>query len=304
LTLVELLVVIAIIGLLVALLLPTIQAAREGARRAQCQNNLRQIGLAIHQDHEAFGCLPAPGGSGRPPEYMNTIILPFLGLQSVIDEFPEPDLHVFDARNALGMAASIPVYICPSEVTPRYTFRTAEFTHWAHPAYGGPMNLTVPIQGINYGFNYGERDSEAFFLIVAEEGRRRFADVTDGLSNTVMLGEKINARFWPPPKTIGVWTHDHSSSAVLEPNRALRRSDEPDEVRALSCVNSYHAGGVNVCMGDGSVRFVSDSIDSWDVPTAEALDLHNELITSPSDSPRLWQWLYTRAGGEVIPSPF
>ena len=119
-TLVELLVVIAIIGILIALLLPAVQAAREAARRMQCSNNLKQIGLALHNYHSAFDSLPqGSGGVTYKPEYKvmatwGAAILPFLEQQALFDLF-NFNVDMRHADNTQAVTTPVPTYMCPSD---------------------------------------------------------------------------------------------------------------------------------------------------------------------------------------------
>ena len=121
-TLVELLVVIAIIGILIALLLPAVQAAREAARRMQCTNNLKQIGLAMHNYHDSMKCLPFASAYNAGPFYQNVgtwaaFILPYLELQTHYDlfDFTHPMKYDSDSTNKEAVTTVVAVYLCPSD---------------------------------------------------------------------------------------------------------------------------------------------------------------------------------------------
>jgi prepilin-type processing-associated H-X9-DG protein len=307
LTLLELLVVIAIIGLLVAILLPAVQAAREAAHRMQCQNNLRQIGLAVHTYHDSFGALPR--FFDYTPTGMSTVqILPFLGLESIAAGFPLPDQCFLHVGNADAMAVHIPSYLCPSESVPAYTFTATEYDYFftgGDPLLGGNMTHSVRIQGNAYHYNYGTVWA-GFDDGMFGGDRPRLADVHDGLANTIMLGEAVNPGFsFPGAAPVDPWPGAEAGARLeskFELNRCLDSSEDPD-IRSESrntCANSYHPGGANFCMGDGSVHFLSQSIDSWHLTAAEYM-AWNEC-PPPPHPPRLYQWLFTRSGGEVVPN--
>ena len=221
-TLVELLVVIAIIAMLVTLLLPAVQAAREAARRTQCSNNLRQIGLGLHNYHSAIGKLPyaTKGCCGAPATNGNvwtTSIFPFVEEQSLYDQF-DWSLNLRDPVHASLVAQPVSLFICPSgprASNPVFGDRFA--AHNANPAAGlwytasmgptmpdrctlCPSNLQNPskdnwcCQGNNFGTNagndYPEGNSVGMF------GRHQLPEVswkkvTDGLSKTIMVGESL-----------------------------------------------------------------------------------------------------------------
>lgn len=185
-TLVELLVVIAIIGILIALLLPAVQSAREAARRSQCKNNLKQIGLALHQYLDSNRCFPpsfciTPGValSGNNGSWsIHGRLLPFLEQASAYEQV-RLDI-AWDAQLAGGIPTMrIPIYLCPSEIND--TVRTKSGAPYVYPQ--------------NYGFNFGSwlvydpaanRGGDGAFFV---NSRTRDADFRDGLSNTMAAAE-------------------------------------------------------------------------------------------------------------------
>jgi prepilin-type N-terminal cleavage/methylation domain-containing protein len=194
-TLVELLVVIAIIGILVALLLPAVQSARESARRAQCSNQIRQWGLAAHNYHDTFGAFPMtnaqnylPNTQGFSPQAR---LLPFLeqaNLQNLLD-FSQPaftgpfNALVPNPQFASAFAMRIQVALCPSDPAPI-----------RNVGAGGSE-----YSGINYMVSFGSGTGTNYDLrwrtdgIVYENSGARFADITDGTSNTVILSETVRS---------------------------------------------------------------------------------------------------------------
>ena len=303
-TLIELLVVIAIIAVLIALLLPAVQAAREAARRIQCVNNLKQIGLAVHNYHESRGALPGAelvynGTSFSAVSHM----LPFLE-QSTLYNALNFSLPNGDPTNSTVLAARVSSFICPSDVAdthPEYGGQTnymADMGSWiVWQSASGPNAGLAPPNGVFYGST-----------------ATRFADVTDGLANTAFFSERVLADFtngvvspiadvfFSPaqPTTLDAavqacqavniydpasqfplfmgapWVNgQHVCLHVTGPN--TRSCGFFTALRAIMPPSSRHSGGVNLLLGDGSVRFAKDSID---------------LAT--------WRALGTRAGGEVI----
>jgi prepilin-type N-terminal cleavage/methylation domain-containing protein/prepilin-type processing-associated H-X9-DG protein len=293
-TLIELLVVIAIIAVLIALLLPAVQAAREAANRAQCVNNLKQIGLAMHNYHGVNDCFPP--GELCPPNLLGArifwtcYILPFMELGTLGNAY-NFDLSVnvtvnggaaYGVVNSTVTNAIIKPYNCPSDVGGE-AFRGAY--SWSRSNYvatyspDGVMiepnvNFTYDTQHNNPTYNPATR--QALFNFNVTRGIR---NIIDGTSNTTAASETVTG----PDGTNdgrGVWAYDWGEQYTHHrpPNSLI-----PDSVYPASyCINtkkfapcvanavywgeqdyaarSIHPGGVNVLMADGSVRFVKNSI--------------------------------------------
>jgi prepilin-type N-terminal cleavage/methylation domain-containing protein len=294
-SLVELLVVIAIIGVLVALLLPAIQAAREGARRTQCTNNLKQLVLATHNFEEAQGHIPpsATDAIGNRRGFMS-YVLPYLEETNIADLY-NPKIEWFAPENQAAIKTQLPVLQCPSvPENPRMSAGTTDMVPWSGACsdYGVMQGLdssTTTYMGISAlkalkrGFT---RDRETTLL----------AHVTDGLSNSILmveiagqpdlwiLGQKVD------PSVIGK-TPDKLAENGVWAARKFKLSPRGHTLDGLSfpglcavnCSNnsgmySFHSGIALVGMGDGSVRTLEESLDIYvlfaltTIQAAEILD--------------------------------
>ncbi|RMF99807.1 MAG: DUF1559 domain-containing protein [Planctomycetota bacterium] len=284
-TLVELLVVIAIIGILIALLLPAVQAAREAARRMQCANNLKQIGIAMHNYHDAFGRFPY-GWDNRGTGW-SLHVLPFLELKSIYDtiHFQEsgPGNWNSGSENQTACETVIPVYRCPSMPIDEH-FDNSGIDRRVPGSYRGNAGSlassddtsTIVIPGTK---SLESLDQNGYFYACSAI---RFGDVTDGTSNTIMIGEsRTDPRFVKDGQGMDFWyigspqidpcTCTGSSSGTefsefvgttLAPiNAFVNHPDINGRLMELS-FGSYHPGGAEFLMGDGTVRFFDDPIDT------------------------------------------
>ncbi len=265
-TLVELLVVIAIIGILVGLLLPAVQAAREAARRMQCQNNLKQLGLAMHMHHDTYGNFPyvrSGGGQNRHTWAMQ--LLPFMEQTSLFQTYKNPITGVSQtdgfnnhtSTNATMVAAresQVSVFMCPSRrapisLSPITTGSTVMGLPGDYVACTGNTN-TVPTNGV--------------FTLVNSNHMKTFVkirDITDGTSNTIMIGEKhIQKDFLNTPIQDGMIL---SGSETLTYYRIAGTSN-PFATSSLTAINrqfgSWHTGVCQFVMADGSVQSLSVSL--------------------------------------------
>ena len=277
-TLVELLVVIAIIGVLVALLLPAVQAAREAARRASCQNNIRQVGIALHNYHDQLGVFP-PARIAQPAKSWVTLILPFYEQQNVhaIYRF---DLPWSDVQNQPAVTTPIKVLICPS--APGGSGRIDQVTPSVRAAVSDYAAATAMV-AVAYSANGLPRPPDRRGIINGTRGTRR-AEVTDGLSNTIMVIEDAGRpEYWirgprrgPDTSLVGCGNANVAGGRVTGSAWADPASDLPVHSFAtsglvcpgpcgLNCTNNtepfgFHTSGLNAMYGDGSVRFVQDSL--------------------------------------------
>jgi prepilin-type N-terminal cleavage/methylation domain-containing protein/prepilin-type processing-associated H-X9-DG protein len=315
-TLIELLVVIAIISVLIALLLPAVQSAREAARRAQCVNNLKQIGLALHNYNGTNSVFPMSRVYQGPTVLdeafaAHAAILPFVE-QSTTFNAINFSLLWSDRSQATATAMTISSYLCPSDPV-TYSVPTG----WAATNYraceGSSIVYGYGVSDPN-GVNVGMPPPNGIFFIGVCNG---FQSITDGTSNTAAFSEhqigdfnnaiasaedtfephtypanalqaisQCNAIDWTNLSFQGVsnvgapWIYGyHSTTTYNQASPPGTRSCMYPPLRIMTTADSKHPGGVNVLMGDGSVRFVKNSI-----------------------SQATWSALGSRNGGEVISS--
>lgn len=308
-TLVELLVVIAIIAMLVTLLLPAVQAAREAARRASCLNNLRQVGLGLINYESAQGTLPFGSDYPASRKTWAALILPFVEAQPHYDrfDFTKP---MRDRANELARTTPVAMYMCASDplsankpiLEQRGDSPIHNPTNSAMLSYPGSMGPTHPdncpfcpdnkpsadnwcCQGCNFG-TYGAgcqmKDGSFVGMFGRFEKAIRFRQVVDGLSKTVMAGETLPAHYvWN-----GAFVPNFPVSSMSVPINTMERDDLKHGGHTLilwaitSGFKSYHPGGANFVMGDGSVHFLEESIDHQ-AYAALGTRAGSETITAP-----------------------
>ncbi len=283
-TLVELLVVIAIIGVLVALLLPAVQSARESARRSQCSNNLKQIGLGMHSYADTFGKLPSAlmggitGATDDDGWSWATAILPFVEQQGLFSQLnPQGEQlllpNYFSAKQAIipGGDTSLKIYKCPSSFLPKIV----------PAAFAIPGGTMVPVRDHLVGYATNDYksaggscngDNGPLHKYLERPNCCRFAEITDGLSNTILVGESayIFGNPFAAPTRINVWPLWIAGSNDDESVRTNGRTNSPINcgctattmAKAINddCNFSIHPSGCQFVLCDGSVRFVSQNI--------------------------------------------
>ena len=264
-TLVELLVVIAIIAILVALLLPAVQQAREAARRTQCKNNLMQFGIAMHNYQASHGCLPpgsvdevGPVNNVDEIGYKMSWIVQSLGMMEQHSLFQSIDFSVgaYHPTNANARATRVPTLICPSDVPTQ--LQNAFVTHYVRSTGGDDVPIDVDNRGLLF-LNSSIHDKQ----------------IRDGMSNTLMVGERQSI------DVVSVdlgWMSGTSStlrntgtgingSTLGRPGSTLSlpAGDEDDDPLpphlATGGFSSTHTGGAQFGLADGSVRFFSENMD-------------------------------------------
>lgn len=262
-TLVELLVVIAIIGILVSLLLPAVQSAREAARRMQCSNNLKQIGLALHNYESSHGKFPV--GS-----WQSNFIGPLVGILPFMEQANNYDQWNFSLNythpfNATVSAQRIEPYLCPSMVLPR------EVPLVAARETGGPSSYLL-CEGTD---DWMQQSDGVFGLHWPTFGynnpNRRFSDIRDGTSNTLFGGETVynyQDYLWSASTPVpyrGTVRFGTARWVVGYPAISLGTTLKPFNVHTFAALGGFasqHAGGGgNFLYADGSVHFVSQNVD-------------------------------------------
>jgi len=290
-TLVELLVVIAIISLLIALLLPAVQSAREAARRMQCQNNLRQIGLALHNYESQWRSLPWGAKGGWGPSW-TTDILSQIEQPALAEIVPygEPGYATGSSRASQNFRtlakAVIPTYRCPSQPGPAiFNQLNGQLDERAVNSYLGNAGSDAVSDNYSVGSTLGMEASNGVLRVgnfcnqVAITDRCdnrpaqmpiRFSDIPDGLSSTVAIAEAkfLVYEFCDLCEHFSLYHTDFDdmngsdfSEALASLRYGINLEHGSNDEKEKS-IGSYHVGGVHVAMCDGAVRFLTESLET------------------------------------------
>lgn len=322
LTLIELLVVVAVIGIIAGLTLPAVMATRESARRTRCVNNLKQLALASHNYHDGHNTLPLGatmaaypgiGVYGGPSVFV--ALLPHLDGQSLYNSV-NFDRNIYVHANQTIHVVGLEVFWCPSDgsasamftySTPYLDIPAGEFAV-RYSSYGGCggtwHHQTENLKALP---NLTAQDNGLFIVNRAI----RLSEVTDGLGNTLLFGERAHGRLVGGRRAETHWWFDGYDEdtitwTLFPPNYPGTFEEPTGRSRIISGVaSSFHAGTTHFALADGSVKALTDTISSWPIDTSARQpygvsgDARTPFVLSPGVRPGLYQALSTRAGGEV-----
>ncbi len=299
-TLIELLVVIAIIAVLIALLLPAVQQAREAARRSQCKNNLKQLGLALHNYHDVAGLFPpaivvqradpqfVPNGlTDNLPDPVESwgwgaFLLPYLEQSALYNACKIGSGDLLERYVTTSALTPLAVYRCPSDIAPSVRTTSRPIATWGTSNYKANM-------GVNGGWGSGTNGA-----VFWRDGKCGFRDILDGTSNTVAIGEiawqrgtlKHEAAVWAGCRQ---GMQGDCVDDVVASGRAPINSNATNTNILSESFSSVHTGGAHFLMADGAVRFISENVQ---------FIANGESNSSAADS--TYEFLLHRNDGQVV----
>jgi prepilin-type N-terminal cleavage/methylation domain-containing protein/prepilin-type processing-associated H-X9-DG protein len=337
-TLIELLVVIAIIAVLISLLLPAVQAAREAARRAQCTNNLKQLGLAMANYESTNGCFPqgsfwiqpaSLGFAWRHAWCHNIGLLPYMEQAPIYNAF-NSNVNIFDVQNDTINGIGMSVLWCPSDPLVSQDYYGYSYFYklkFKMNSYGGNMGYFPNYPDARVGNPYGMVPFDSNYQAIQAQTNGilyynstvRLANITDGSSNTMAIGERAFGRLDPAYSYCYMWwasgqLSDSMSTTFYPMNVDKKIKNVSDGIAGaqgffafLMSFGSFHPGGSNFVFGDGSVHFIKDTISTWpfDPTTGYPVGVSQPSLTfvlAPGTRIGVYQALASRGGGEVISS--
>jgi prepilin-type N-terminal cleavage/methylation domain-containing protein/prepilin-type processing-associated H-X9-DG protein len=307
LTLIELLVVIAIIAVLISLLLPAVQKVREAASRLKCANNLKQLGLAMHNYHDALQTFP-PAYVNKGGAYLNSgfpfthgwapFLLPYIEQQPLYDLY-RWDFPQYAPENEPVFATQLKVFQCPSTPEQNRYYTVGPFAYFGTRSACGDYTTTLGVNPVLAQLGWADavgddrgaltNTATPFLDLSPTPTGTRLTDVIDGTSTTILLTEDAGRpRLWqagtagPSPQALSGGPWNHFKGDIILQGSSANGTVQPGPC-ALNCTNdgevyAFHTGGANAVFADGSVHFLRAGMDI-----------------------RIMARLITRAGGEVVP---
>lgn len=314
-TLVELLVVIAIIGILIALLLPAVQAAREAARRMHCSNNLKQIGIALHNYHDTMKTFPPGFIAGmtsatrtQPQWGWSALILPYLEQGPVHDAAQVKRLTLLAALDAAttnstigdALLTTLSAYRCPSDIAGDYIDGTDPAVERVWDSDGASTNTGFQPPVSNYIGNYGLLDCvgtiENNGVLFGSEIAIGLRDIKDGTSSVFAVGERTELCYHGPGTWLGassMW--DTPNGVYFVVGHVLYPINDPAPDHCAEGFSSTHPGGAQFLFCDGSVHFLAETISS----NPSTMDMNYDRMAIG-----LFQQLSIRNDGEPLRGEF
>ncbi len=278
-TLIELLVVIAIIGVLVAILLPAVQQAREAARNSQCTNNIKQMGIAFHNYYETHSRFPISQSWHKlGPKYAIAAcwarsLLPYVDQGNAIGRYDDTISHI-DPANRPTLGKSMPLFKCPSSPAPATVTMTVDTTSFDWDGATNGEKILVGVNEYACSSNTSVSGVATVGLMPYNNFATLISEVTDGLSNTMQVCEiagggniydakrnvsevnnQLHWRIWAGFSRLSLRNYSYDGLTQSAGNCVVNCTSNG------SNPYSFHTGGANILLGDGSARFISESLD-------------------------------------------